>query len=341
MSNSTVVPVAPIVLPTISNFNFFNSDVFQIIPDKFNAGLSGHFKPKYPWAYEKFLLAGVNAWKSSDIDLSLDVAFWFDNIMSVKSRARLLDALGLLVVTDNYVADNVVFSVYQNVAVSECRQFLLREIFDDYNHIKAYCRVIESLQIDESLLIDQYYEFNTAQEKDDFIRSGLRYLESSSFGFDENKLDGSFIKGLVMFYCVVNGLFVDSVFQSQVNVLKNENVRMPGFEKIFQKIYVDKKLHLEFGIELINAVKEENPVVWSTRLQIELVGMLVKALELELAHRKKMESDLSNDEMMELHRRLEEMVDWYSVRLGLPKIFQHEAAKPIVVESLDNCLVGV
>ena len=116
---------------------------------------------------------------------------------------------------------------------------------------------------------------------------------------------------------------------------------MPGFAKIFQKIYADKKLHREFGINLINAVKEENLVAWSTRLQIELVGMLVKALELELAHRVKMESDLSDDEIMELRYCLEVRVDWYSERLGLPKIFQHAAAEPIVVESLEDYLVGV
>lgn len=341
MSNSTVIPVAPITSPIIFDSSFFNSDVFRMIPDNPGACSANKFKPKYPWAYEGFIRAAVNTWKPNDIDLSLDVVFWFDNIMSNKSRARILDALGLLVATDNYVSANVVFSVYQNVVVSECKQFLLRETFDDDNHIKAYSQIVESLQLDESLLIDRYYEFDTAQQKDDFIRSGLRHLDSSSFGFDENKLDGSFIKGLVMFYCVVNGVFVDSVFQSQIDVMKKESVKMPGFAKIFQKIYADKKLHREFGINLINAVKEENLVAWSTRLQIELVGMLVKALELELAHRVKMESDLSDDEIMELRYCLEVRVDWYSERLGLPKIFQHAAAEPIVVESLEDYLVGV
>ena len=51
-----------------------------------------------------------------------------------------------------------------------------------------------------------------------------------------------------------------------------------------QYVLRDESLHLNFGIDVINQIKVENPHLWTRAFQTEVRDMLKKAAELEVAY---------------------------------------------------------
>ncbi len=60
--------------------------------------------------------------------------------------------------------------------------------------------------------------------------------------------------------------------------------RMTGIGEQFQYILRDETIHLNFGIDLINGIKAENPHLWTTEFQQRLIGRIRQAVELEIAY---------------------------------------------------------
>ena len=60
--------------------------------------------------------------------------------------------------------------------------------------------------------------------------------------------------------------------------------RMTGVGEQFQYILRDETIHLNFGIDLINGIKAENPEIWTPEFQAELRELIGQAVELEIAY---------------------------------------------------------
>ena len=59
---------------------------------------------------------------------------------------------------------------------------------------------------------------------------------------------------------------------------------MVGIAEQFQYILRDETVHLNFGIDLINTIKEENPDLWSTEFQNHIIEKIKQAVELEIQY---------------------------------------------------------
>ncbi|MGE3501688.1 MAG: ribonucleotide-diphosphate reductase subunit beta, partial [Porticoccaceae bacterium] len=57
-----------------------------------------------------------------------------------------------------------------------------------------------------------------------------------------------------------------------------------GVSEQFQYILRDESMHLNFGIDVINQIKLENPHLWSEDFQREAVRMIIEGTELEIAY---------------------------------------------------------
>ena len=50
---------------------------------------------------------------------------------------------------DSLAANNIVLGTYRHITAPECRQFLLRQAFEEAIHTHAYQYIVESLGLDE------------------------------------------------------------------------------------------------------------------------------------------------------------------------------------------------
>src|SRR3990167_9729276 len=100
---------------------------------------------KYKWAWQKYLDACANHWMPNEINMALDVALWKDpHGVTEDERLIIKRSLGFFSTADSLVANNLVLAVYRHITNPECRQYLLRQAFEEALHTHAYQHVIES-----------------------------------------------------------------------------------------------------------------------------------------------------------------------------------------------------
>ena len=61
---------------------------------------------------------------------------------------------------------------------------------------------------------------------------------------------------------------------------------MPGIGEQIQYTLRDESLHIKFGTNLINRIREDNPKVWSKSFEQETMSHIEKAIELEVQYAK-------------------------------------------------------
>ena len=77
----------------------------------------------------------------------------------------------------------------------------------------------------------------------------------------------------------MEGLFFYVGF-TQILALGRQN-KMTGAAEQYQYILRDESMHCNFGIDLINQLKLENPQLWTSEFKAEIKALFEKAVELE------------------------------------------------------------
>ncbi|MEN9849307.1 MAG: hypothetical protein RL368_2047 [Pseudomonadota bacterium] len=236
---------------------------------------------KYKWAWDKYLDACANHWMPNEINMNADVALWKSRDgLTEDERLIIKRNLGFFSTADSLVANNLVLAVYRHLTNPECRQYLLRQAFEEALHTHAYQYAIESMGMEESELFNMYREIPSIHDKAVW---SLKYTDSLSdpnfhTGTPEN--DQRFLRDLCAFYVCFEGIFFFVGF-TQILSMGRRN-KMVGTAEQFQYILRDESMHLNFGIDVINQIKSENPHLWSKAFQDEICTMIREAVELEI-----------------------------------------------------------
>jgi ribonucleoside-diphosphate reductase beta chain len=247
------------------------TDVNQLVPFK------------YKWAWEKYLSQCANHWMPQEINMDRDIALWKDpNGLTEDERLIVKRNLGFFVTADSLAANNIVLGTYRHITAPECRQFLLRQAFDEAIHTHAYQYIVESLGIPEAETFNAYNEIKCIRDKDEFLIPFIDVLTDPEFKTGTLENDQKLLKSLIAFACIMEGMFFYVGFV-QILALGRQN-KMIGAAEQFQYILRDESAHCTFGIDLINTVKLENPHLWTPEFKEEIKAMFRKAVELEHAY---------------------------------------------------------
>ncbi|MFX1734974.1 ribonucleotide-diphosphate reductase subunit beta [Paraburkholderia sp. A1RI_3L] len=244
------------------------TDVNQLVPFK------------YKWAWEKYLSGCANHWMPQEINMSRDIALWKDpNGLSDDERRIIKRNLGFFTTADSLAANNIVLGTYRHITAPECRQFLLRQAFEEAIHTHAYQYIVESLGLDEGEIFNAYHEVSSIRAKDEFLIPFIHTLTDPSFKTGTLEADQALLKSLIVFACVMEGLFFYVGF-TQILALGRQN-KMTGAAEQYQYILRDESMHCNFGIDLINQIKLENPHLWTAEFRAEIREIFKQAVDLE------------------------------------------------------------
>jgi hypothetical protein len=95
-----------------------------------------------------------------------DIALWKDpNGLTDDERRIVKRNLGFFVTADSLAANNIVLGTYRHITAPECRQFLLRQAFEEAIHTHAYQYITESLGLDESEIFNAYHEIKSIRTR--------------------------------------------------------------------------------------------------------------------------------------------------------------------------------
>ncbi|MBN3758793.1 ribonucleotide-diphosphate reductase subunit beta [Paraburkholderia sp. Tr-20389] len=244
------------------------TDVNQLVPFK------------YKWAWEKYLSGCANHWMPQEINMSRDIALWKDpNGLTEDERRIVKRNLGFFVTADSLAANNIVLGTYRHITAPECRQFLLRQAFEEAIHTHAYQYIVESLGLDEGEIFNAYHEVQSIRDKDEFLIPFIHTLTDPAFKTGTLEADQKLLKSLIVFACVMEGLFFYVGF-TQILALGRQN-KMTGAAEQYQYILRDESMHCNFGIDLINQIKLENPHLWTPEFRAEIREIFKHAVDLE------------------------------------------------------------
>jgi ribonucleoside-diphosphate reductase beta chain len=235
---------------------------------------------KYPWAWDKYIAGCANHWMPNEINMSADVALWDSNDgLTEDERIIIKRNLGFFATADSLVANNLVLAVYRHITNPECRQYLLRQAFEEALHTHAYQHVIQSLGLDEAEVFNMYREIPSVSKKAIWALQYTQSLSDPTFKTGTPENDQRLLRDLIAFYVVFEGIFFYVGF-TQILSMGRRN-KMTGTSEQFQYILRDESMHLNFGIDVINQIKIENPHLWTKSFQAEMVKLIKEGVELE------------------------------------------------------------
>lgn len=236
---------------------------------------------KYKWAWEDFYLpANANHWLPQEINMAPDIVTWKDpNGLSEGERIIIKRNLGFFSTADSLVANNLVLAVYRHITNPECRQYLLRQAFEEAIHTHAYQHVIESLGLDEGEIFNMYHELPSIARKAEWALPYTESLGDPHFKTGTTENDQRLLRDLIAFYVVFEGIFFYVGF-TQVLSMGRRN-KMTATAEQFQYILRDESMHLNFGINVINQIKHENPQLWTKAFQEEMIQLIKEGIEIE------------------------------------------------------------
>lgn len=282
-------------------------DVNQLIPIK------------YEWAWQYYLDGCANHWMPQEVSMQRDIEQWKDpKAFTDDERLMIKRNLGFFTTADTLVANNLVLALYKHVNAPECRQFLLRQAFEEAVHTHAYQYIPQSLGFDEGELYNMYRECKSMHAKAEFEARFTEDLCDPTL--DTTTLDGKqrLLRNMIAFSGVMEGIFFYAAFVMLLSFGRQN--RLPGTCEQVQYILRDESMHLNFGIDLINAIIVENPEIWTEAFKKQCVEMFREGVALEIDYAKDL---LPNGLMGLTHHMMEQYIhhiaDRRMEKLSLPK----------------------
>jgi ribonucleoside-diphosphate reductase beta chain len=289
---------------------------------------------KYKWAWEAYLDACANHWMPQEIPMARDIELWKSNQLTEDERRVVKRNLGFFSTADSLVANNIVLAVYKHLTNPECRQYLLRQGFEEALHTHSYQYCVESLGLDEGEIFNMYREIVSIHNKDAFELELTREILRPDFETETFKGRQAFLDNLIGFYVIMEGIFFYSGFVMMLSFQRQN--RMVGVGEQFQYILRDETKHMNFGIDVINQVKIENPDLWTKELQEKATQTIREAVHLEVMYAK----DCLPNGILGLNWQMfQEYVQYIADRrleaIGLQRIFNSANPFPWMSEVLD------
>jgi ribonucleoside-diphosphate reductase beta chain len=290
---------------------------------------------RYPWARQHYKDGVANNWTPEEIPMQLDVEQWKSaNFLTPSERRLILWNLGFFATAESLTANNLVLAVYRHVTNPECRQYLLRQAFEEAIHTDTFIYCCDSLGLDPEEIYTMYLTIPSIREKDEFVVQ----LTSSIFDphFTTDGIDNirRFVHDLIGYYVIMEGIFFYAGFAMML-ALKRQN-KMTGIGQQFEYIMRDESIHLAFGCDLINTINTENPEIWTESFQAEVVALIQRAVVLE----KQYAYDACPQGLLGINAQqfcdyVEYIADRRLERIGLSKLYFKENPFPWMSQVVD------
>lgn len=234
------------------------------------------------WAWDLYKLGKNNNWTPEEVPMVKDVQNWKkDDVLTDDERLLIKRCLGFFAGSESLVGNNL-FTMFKYVTDPECRQYMARQMYEECLHNDTIVYICDSLDLDINEVYQAYETISSIKAKDDFLMSVTRNLAENPVNSQTPEGVREIIKAAFIYWVVCEGTF----FYSGFAMLLALSDKIPGIAEQIQYTLRDESLHIKFGTNLLNKLKDQHPDVWDKELEEELTGYLKSAVELEIAYAK-------------------------------------------------------
>lgn len=292
---------------------------------------------KYPWAREHYKAGVANNWTPDEVSMQLDIELWKKQGaggLSDEERRMILWNLGFFSTAESLTANNIVLAIYNHVTNPESRQYLLRQAYEEAIHTDTFIYCCDTLGLDPDEIYNMYNEIPSIKAKDDFVVDFTKSVFDPLFKTDSAENTQKFVHDLIGFYVIMEGIFFYAGFAMMLSLLRHN--KMVGVGEQFQYILRDESIHLAFGIDLINTIKDENPDIWTEEFKTDIIEKIKQAVELEKAYvDDAMPRGILGLNPKSVKEYVEYIADRRFERLGLPLQYHTKTPFPWMSEIID------
>lgn len=290
---------------------------------------------KYKWARTHYKNGVNNNWVPDEVNMQKDFETWKSaNGLTDDERRLIMWNMGFFSTAESLTANNIVLNVYKNVTNPECRQYLLRQAYEEAIHTDTFIYCCESLGIAPDDVYNAYNEIPSIHEKDEFVVNMTKSIMDPNFTTDTLENKQKFVHDLIGYYVIMEGVFFYAGFVMMLSFMRQN--KMVGIGEQFQFILRDESVHLAFGMDLITAIIEENPEIWTTELKATITENIKRAVELEIIYAKDcLPRGILGLNAEAVSQYVQYVADRRLERLGLANVYNVENPFPWMSEIID------
>lgn len=290
---------------------------------------------QYNWAREHYKKGVANNWTPEEVVMQQDIELWKKKgDLTDDERRLIMWNLGFFSTAESLTANNIVLAIYRHITNPECRQYLLRQAYEEAVHTDTFIYCCDSLGLDPDEVYNMYQTIPSIKAKDNFVINITKTIFDQYFETKTSQDIQRFVNDLIGYYVIMEGIFFYAGFVMMLSFLRQN--KMVGVGEMFQYILRDESVHLAFGVDLTNAIVTENPEIWTPEFKKSIETNIKKAVELEYAYAKDclprgilgLNADVIKEYIQYIaDRRLE--------RINLPKVYGSENPFPWMSEVID------
>lgn len=235
---------------------------------------------KYTWARKHYKNGVANNWTPEEVAMQNDIELWKrPGGLTEDERRLIIWNMGFFSTAESLTANNIVLAIYKHLTNPECRQYLLRQAYEEAIHTDTFIYCCDSLGLDPDDVYNMYLTIPSIKDKDDFVVEITKTIFDDTFVPDSLENIQRYVHDLIGYYVIMEGIFFYAGFVMMLSFARQN--KMIGVSEMFQYILRDESVHLAFGADLVNSIVDENPKIWTKEFQDEIVSNIKRSVELE------------------------------------------------------------
>lgn len=224
------------------------------------------YKPfNYSWAYNYFKQQHQMHWVPEEVPLQEDILDW-QKKLTPEEKNLITQIFRFFTQGDISVADGYIDKYMPVFKPTEVRMMMTAFAAMEGIHINAYSLLLDTIGMPESEY-GAFMSFEEMSAKHDYL---LQFNTRSKSGI---------AKSLAVYSAFSEGLQLFSSFAILLNFQRFG--KMKGMGQIVTWSIRDETLHVEAMIKLFRVLIEENPKIWTSKLQQEIYDIAIQMVELE------------------------------------------------------------
>lgn len=244
-------------------------------------GLNLTLRPmKYPVFYEMYRDAIKNTWTVEEVDFSLDTAD-LDHKLLPSERHLINRLVAFFATGDSIVSNNLVLNLYQHVNAPEARMYLSRQLYEEALHVQFYLTLLDTYIPDlkeREAAFAAIHNIPSIKKKADFC---FKWIDSIQDLKEIRTVQErrQFLLNLICFSCCIEGLFFFAAF-AYVYFLRSKGL-LSGLATGTNWVFRDESMHMRFALEVFETARREEPQLFDTEMQAQVLEMVQEAVECE------------------------------------------------------------
>ncbi len=237
---------------------------------------------KYQWAYDLYNKAVRNTWFPHEIALKEDLEDWVK--MTDDERHAVKFLMAFFNPAELIVNRSIALGIYPYLKSPECHLYLAKQMWEEANHCVSFEYVLETFPFDKEKIFNLHLEVPSMQAKEEYVMKYMKRMTEDKLDISTTEGKKDFIRNLVATNIVMEGVWFYSGFMVALSFRQRNQLR--NFGSMITWVLRDESLHLQFGINLIHNILEENQDLLTQDFADEIRSIVIEGVDREVAYNK-------------------------------------------------------